>query len=151
MTHRPMAIISIALLALALAGCTDGASQGEPTESPGASEAAASDVPASRAPASDAPASDAPEAAQAEVMIEDASFIPEELTVTVGTEVTWVNGDSYEHTITEGTDGDPVEDPIVDEAIAADATVSVTFDQPGTYDITCEIHPTMQMTVVVEG
>ena len=29
--------------------------------------------------------------------------------------------------------------------------MSVTFDEPGTYDITCEIHPSMQMTVIVEG
>ena len=88
---------------------------------------------------------------QAEVRIAEPDFIPELLTVAVGTEVTWVNDDSYEHTVTEGTDGDAVEDPIVDEPIAAGATLSVTFDEPGTYDITCEIHPTMQMTVVVEG
>lgn len=157
MTHRLSALILIALLALtlALAGCTD-ASQGEPTETArpseaAASEAAASDAPASETPESEAPGSEEPDAAVAEVRIAEPDFVPELLTVAVGTEVTWVNDDSYEHTVTEGTDGDAVDDPIVDEPIAAGATLSVTFDEPGTYDITCQIHPTMQMTVVVEG
>lgn len=152
MTHRLSALIFIALLALtlALAGCTD-ASRGEPTETARPSEAAASDAPASETAESEAPASEEPDAAVAEVLIEEPDFIPKLLTVAVGTEVTWINGDSYEHTVTEGTDGDAVDDPIVDEPIAAGATLSVTFDEPGTYDITCLIHPTMQMTVVVEG
>ena len=41
--------------------------------------------------------------------------------------------------------------PIVDEEIEPDGTVRVRFDDPGTYDITCKIHPTMQLTIVVEG
>jgi plastocyanin len=53
--------------------------------------------------------------------------------------------------VSEGTDGDVVDDPIVDEEIAAGGEVRVTFDEAGTYDITCEIHPDMQMTITVEG
>ena len=152
MTHRLSAHTFIALLALTLvlAGCTD-SSQGEPTETARPSATAASEAPASDAPASETPASEEPDAAEAEVRIAEPDFIPELLTVAVGTEVTWVNDDSYDHTVTEGTDGDAVGDPIVDEPIAAGGTLSVTFDEPGTYDITCQIHPTMQMTVVVEG
>ena len=29
--------------------------------------------------------------------------------------------------------------------------VPVTFDEPGTYNITCKIHPSMNMTITVEG
>ena len=29
--------------------------------------------------------------------------------------------------------------------------IEVTFDDPGTYDITCKIHPAMNMTITVEG
>jgi len=29
--------------------------------------------------------------------------------------------------------------------------VRVTFDEPGTYEITCKIHPSMQMTITVEA
>lgn len=151
MTHRPGALLAMLTLALALVGCTDAASTGEPTDTAAPSEPAVSEAPASEAPASEAPASQEPDAAQAEVLIQEPNFVPELLTVAVGTEVTWVNGDSYSHTVSEGTDGDVVDDPIVDDEVAPDGTVNVTFDEPGTYDITCQIHPTMQMTVVVEG
>ncbi|MCA1588666.1 MAG: cupredoxin domain-containing protein [Chloroflexi bacterium] len=88
---------------------------------------------------------------EGEVRIVNSVFEPGELTVSVGTEVVFTNEDSFAHTVTEGTDGDAVDDPIVDEEIAAGGEVRVTFDETGTYDITCEIHPDMQMTITVEG
>ena len=42
-----------------------------------------------------------------------------------------------------------INDPIVDEEGGSD--VSVTFDEAGTYNITCKIHPSMNMTITVEG
>lgn len=80
----------------------------------------------------------------------NAVFEPSELTISVGTEVVFTNEDSYAHTVSEGTDGNVVDDPIVDEEVAAGGEVRVTFDEAGTYDITCEIHPDMQMTITVE-
>jgi plastocyanin len=139
-TNRFSAILLAILLALALAACS---APGGPTEAAEPSE--------SVAPASDAPASEAPEAEGERVSIDNSAFDPEELTVAVGTEVVFLNADGFEHTVTEGTDGQAVDDPIVDEEIAQNGTVSVTFDEPGTYDITCKIHPSMQMTVTVEG
>jgi plastocyanin len=57
--------------------------------------------------------------------------------------------DTANHTVTEGTDGEAVDDPIVDEEGGSD--IDVTFDEPGTYNITCKIHPDMNMTITVEG
>ena len=74
-------------------------------------------------------------------------FSPSTLTVAAGTTVTFT--DTATHTVTEGTDGVAVDDPIVDEQGGAD--IEVTFDEPGTYNITCTIHPEMNMTVTVEG
>jgi plastocyanin len=146
MTHRISASLLAVLLALALAACANTTSEtaeaGEPSEAAEPSEAPASE---------EAAASEEPAAEEARVRIDNSAFDTEELTVAFGTEVSWVNADAFEHTITEGTDGDPVEDPIVDEEIAQNGTVSVTFDEPGTYDITCQIHPSMQMTVIVES
>jgi plastocyanin len=74
-------------------------------------------------------------------------FSPGTLTVAAGTTVTFT--DTATHTVTEGTDGVAVDDPIVDQQGGAD--IEVTFDEPGTYDITCKIHPQMNMTITVEG
>jgi len=73
------------------------------------------------------------------------------LTIPAGTEVTFLNADGFTHTVTEGTDGQPVGDPIVDEEIDQNGSVSVTFDEPGTYNITCKIHSSMNITITVEG
>jgi len=79
------------------------------------------------------------------------AFSPAELTVAPGTTVTFVNNDGAAHTVTEGTDGTAAENARFDKPIADGAEVTVTFDDPGTYQITCTIHPTMNMTVTVEG
>lgn len=94
---------------------------------------------------------DGGETGEATVRIRSSNFDPAELTVAAGTEVTFLNADAFGHTVTEGTDGTAVDDPIVDEPIGQNGSVSVTFEEPGTYDITCKIHPSMQMTVIVEG
>lgn len=81
------------------------------------------------------------------VSLSGAAFSPSTLTISAGTTVTFT--DTTGHTVTEGSDGVAVDDPIVDEAGGAD--IDVTFDEPGTYSITCKIHPAMHMTITVEG
>jgi plastocyanin len=147
-TNRFNALLAAVLLVMALAACstTESATPdaSEPTETPAQTESAEPSE-------SDAPESEAPAAEEERVSIDGSAFDPEELTIAAGTEVLFVNADGFAHTVTEGTDGQVVDDPIVDEEIAQNGTVSVIFDEPGTYDITCKIHPSMQMTVIVEG
>lgn len=81
------------------------------------------------------------------VSMANTQFSPGSLTIAAGTTVTFT--DTSGHTVTEGSNGTPAEDPIVDEAGGAD--IEVTFDEPGTYPITCKIHPEMNMTITVEG
>lgn len=81
------------------------------------------------------------------VSLAGGQFAPTTLTIPAGTTVTFT--DTANHTVTEGTDGTAVDDPIVDENGGSD--VVVTFEEPGTYDITCKIHPNMNMTITVEG
>jgi plastocyanin len=90
-------------------------------------------------------------AEEVRVRLESSNFDPSELTIPAGTTVLFLNADSYGHTVTEGTNGQAVDDPIVDREIAENRTVRVTFDEPGTYQITCRIHPSMQLTITVEG
>lgn len=149
---RPI-LPALAALALLLAACADGASS---------SEAASEEPPASVAASEAAPPSEEAEASVAEEPSEDAAddftvtlsgfaFSTGELVVPAGTEVTFENVDSAAHTVTEGTDGRPASDPIIDAQLGPEATTTFTFDEPGEYEITCLFHPNMNMTVVVEG
>lgn len=81
------------------------------------------------------------------VSLAGGQFAPTDLVIAAGTTVTFTN--TAGHTVTEGTDGQAIADPIIDEQGGSDITF--TFDEPGTYDLTCRIHPAMNMTVTVEG
>ena len=81
------------------------------------------------------------------VSLSGQAFSPSSLTIAAGTTVTFT--DTSGHTVTEGSNGVAVDDPIVDESGGAD--IEVTFDEPGTYPITCKVHPEMNMTITVEG
>jgi plastocyanin len=148
--------VLLACLTIALAACggastdaTDTAtdSAAPPTSSPSVT----ADATESAEPTeSEAATDDA--SSGTEVVLGDMSYSPGELTVAAGTTVTFTNPSSFPHTITHGTGGRPADDAAFDEAISPDGgTVEITFDEPGTYDITCKLHPSMQMRVVVEG
>jgi plastocyanin len=84
------------------------------------------------------------------VTLADFAFDPAELTVTVGTEVTFQNDDSAPHTATHGTDGQAADDAEFDLDVPAGESASHTFEEAGTYEVTCRIHPSMSMTITVE-
>lgn len=81
------------------------------------------------------------------VSLAGGQFSPTDLTIPAGTTVTFTN--TAGHTVTEGTDGQAVGEPIIDEEGGSDITF--TFEEPGTYNLTCRIHQAMNMTVTVEG
>ena len=145
---RPFPVL-LAILALTLAACSGGG------ESPTATEAEAEAPPATASePApteSEAAESEEATAEDERVSLESSNFDPAELTIAAGTTVRFLNSDSFAHTVTQGTGGQAVDDPIVDEDLEPNKSVGVTFDEPGTYEITCELHPSMQMTITVEG
>ena len=149
MTRLRTALLpSFLVTSLLLAAC------GSDAASPSASQPAATTPSASASESQAASASEQPsasETAEIRVRIRNSSYDPTELTIPAGTEVTFLNADGFEHTVTEGTDGEAVDDPIVDEDIEQNGSVSVTFDEPGTYNITCKIHSSMNMTITVEG
>ena len=146
--HRSRTIPSLllaAILALALAAC------GTTASSPSSAE---SEAPPSTSQAeSTEPSASATEAASEEVRVrlESFAFDTDELTIAAGTEVTFLNADSAPHTVTEGVDGAAADDPIINVELAGNQAESFTFDEPGTYQITCKIHPSMNLTITVEG
>ena len=76
-------------------------------------------------------------------------WLPAEISVGVGDTVIWSNTDTAAHTVTSGspTDGP---DGIFDSSLfMAGATFEVTFDDSGSYDYFCMVHPWMQGNVQV--
>ena len=71
-------------------------------------------------------------------------FSPSTIEVEAGTTVTWESESDLPHNVTS-TSGD------MDfaESLSSGGSVSITFDEPGTYDYECTIHPGMTGTVVV--
>jgi plastocyanin len=81
----------------------------------------------------------------ASVTMEGIAFEPAEITVSAGDTVTWTNEDSVGHDVT-GDDfksGDP-------GGLGNGDTFEHTFEEAGTFDYVCTVHPGMEGTVVVE-
>ena len=79
----------------------------------------------------------------------DRCYIPSVIVIDSGKQVTWVNQDSAFHSVTSGFYGDPTElfdsghmDPF--------ESYTLTFDDVGTFDYFCTLHPWMKGQVIVE-
>lgn len=83
--------------------------------------------------------------ARIEIDISGFAFSPEELTIAVGTEVVWTNGDSAKHTVTANEGA--FDSPVLEEG----DTFSFVFTTPGTFAYFCNFHPDMTATITVEG
>jgi plastocyanin len=81
-----------------------------------------------------------------EVKIDNFSFGQMEITVPVGTTVTWTNRDDIPHTVVS------TDEPRLfkSKALDTDEKFSFTFDKAGTYSYFCSIHPKMTAKVVVK-
>jgi plastocyanin len=80
-----------------------------------------------------------------EVSEEGIAFNPAEVTVSVGDTVTWTNNDTVEHDVT--ADGFSSGEP---GGMAPGDTFDHTFQEAGTFDYVCTVHPGMEGTVTVE-
>ena len=142
--HRSRILPALTVgLILVLAACSDATSSS--SDEPNQTESTAASTAASQAAEPSEAASDGET-----VRLSQFAFDTEELTIAAGTEVSFVNADSAAHTVTEGTDGAAADDPILNEELQQNGSTSFTFDEPGTYQITCLFHPSMNMTITVE-
>ncbi len=86
-------------------------------------------------------------AAQAETVhigIKDFMYTPMTVTVTQGTTVLWINLDDIPHTVVEKNKA------WRSGALDTNDTYNHTFDQPGTYEYFCGLHPQMVAKVIVK-
>jgi plastocyanin len=82
-------------------------------------------------------------ASAAEVKIDNFSFGPAAITVSVGTTVTWTNRDDIPHTVVS------TDKVFKSKVLDTDEKFSFTFDKLGEYPYFCSIHPKMTGKVVV--
>ena len=96
------------------------------------------------------------------VEVKNIAFGPDELTIPAGTEVQWTNRDAgVKHTVTSGRAGDkgvpgvsegtpPKLDGLFDAPLADDGSdFAFTFEDTGTFEYFCRVHPSMTARVVV--
>lgn len=76
------------------------------------------------------------------VVISEFEFIPDELTINAGENVTWKHDDKVTHTIIfQGFESGNMK---------RGDTFTHTFDSPGTYEYYCSIHPAMRGVITVK-
>ena len=91
--------------------------------------------------------------ADAPCVADNSCFMPAEVTVDVGGEVTWSNDDTAAHTVTSGDlSADPynVGADFDSSLFMAGKTFSHKFDAAGEYPYFCMVHPWMVGTVIVQ-
>ena len=81
-----------------------------------------------------------------EVKIDNFSFGPAAMTVSLGTTVTWTNRDDIPHTVVSTDDAKTFKSKVLD----TDEKFSFTFSKAGTYPYFCSIHPKMTGKVIVQ-
>jgi plastocyanin len=82
-------------------------------------------------------------AAEAEVNIDNFAFAPAEVTVKVGTTVTFRNRDDIPHSVVETGQS------FHSKALDTDDTFAFAFAKPGTYEYFCGLHPKMIGKIIV--
>jgi plastocyanin len=80
------------------------------------------------------------------VRIENFEFEPREISIAVGTTITWQNVDDVPHTASSEDDPQTFDSGALD----TDDKFSFTFTKPGKYAYYCKVHPHMTGTITVK-
>jgi plastocyanin len=83
-------------------------------------------------------------AQEVKIDIKEFMFGPKDLTVAVGTKVTWVNDDQIPHTVVE------THKAFRSGALDTDDRFSWVFNEPGAFEYFCALHPQMIGRIVVQ-
>ena len=126
-------VASLLLITVPLAGCAGSGSTAGTTMAEMTTAAAAGETTA----AATTPA------VKNEISIKGNAFSPDNLSIKVGDTVTWINNDSYAHTV-KATKGE-----FDSGNMAGGAKFSFTFDKEGTIDYICGIHTFMTGKIIV--
>lgn len=76
-------------------------------------------------------------------------FNPGTINARSGTSVTWMNNDNVIHTVTSGKSSDTQFGTLFDKNIPVGKSISIPFNNTGTVDYFCKVHPWMSGQVIV--
>jgi len=79
-----------------------------------------------------------------EIKIDNFSFGPATITVSVGTTVTWINRDDIPHKVVANSE------EFKSKVLDSDEKFSYTFSKAGEYPYFCSLHPKMTGKVIVQ-
>ncbi|MFE3446388.1 plastocyanin/azurin family copper-binding protein [Nocardia sp. NPDC059180] len=125
------------LAAALLSGC--GSDDESPSEPATSATSAATSAPA-------APATDNGQAQTFTVTVDDMTFSPADLTISVGDTVTW----KFEDDVVHGVQGIGDKAMGINSPLFTEGEWSYTFTSAGSFRYLCPIHPEMRGTITVE-
>jgi len=76
-------------------------------------------------------------------------YVPSKITIKQRSSITWLNDDSAFHSVTSGFYGDP-SDFFDSGYLDPHESFTFSFEEVGTYDYFCTLHPWMKGQVIVE-
>ena len=79
----------------------------------------------------------------------NACYLPADITINAGDTVEWINVDTAAHTVTGGSPADGPSGVFDSSLVMASANYAFTFDDAGSYDYFCMVHPWMVGSVTV--
>ena len=79
----------------------------------------------------------------------NACYTPADITINAGDTVEWINVDTAAHTVTGGSPADGPSGVFDSSLVMANANYAFTFDDAGSYDYFCMVHPWMVGSVTV--
>jgi len=79
----------------------------------------------------------------------NACYSPADITINAGDTVEWINVDTAAHTVTGGSPADGPSGVFDSSLVMANANYAFTFDDAGSYDYFCMVHPWMVGSVTV--
>ena len=79
----------------------------------------------------------------------DECWAPPHITINAGDTVEWANIDTAAHTVTGGTPADGPSGVFDSSLLMASGNYAFTFDEAGSYDYFCMVHPWMVGSVSV--
>ena len=73
----------------------------------------------------------------------DECYIPSSVTINAGDTVDWINSDTAAHTVTGGSPADGPSGVFDSSLVLGGASYAFTFEEAGSYDYFCMVHPWM--------